>query len=133
MKKFICLLCFLVGPLAFASTNGYELNINYSIDGRIIASPRVKIKEGARALFTQVYKGKKNFVEVTATENPLDSDSKIHLAFVVGTFDRHGRKKIASNPSITTFADEKAQVIERDDKGREIRALNVIAKRKQLN
>lgn len=115
-----------------AETNGYELKIKYSINGQTIVSPRVKIKEGATALITQTYKGKKTFFEVKASSTP-GANAPIHIDFTVGTMDRHGKKKIESTPKIVTFEAEKAEITEHDENGREIRSVAVVATRKLLN
>lgn len=124
--------CFFIASSAFASTNGYDLKMEVSMNGKHVSSPRVITKEGETASITQDSNGNKMFVEVVATEKPTDNKKAIHMNFVVGTISPTGEKKIEATPQIITMENEKATISVGNKKGKSDFSLTVIAKRKAL-
>jgi hypothetical protein len=132
MGKITTLICILVGSSAFASTNGYDLKMELSMNGKHVSSPRVITKEGETASITQDSNGEKIFMDVIATEKPTDNKQAILMKFVVGTISATGEKKIVSTPQIIALENQKAEIKVGNQPGKEDLALSVIATRKAL-
>jgi type II secretory pathway component GspD/PulD (secretin) len=117
---------------AFATSAGYEMKMDLSINGKLVSSPRVIALAGEKASVTQRLEKSKNgtFIEVVATEDQGEFKG-ILMKFVVGTIDRDGKKTILATPSIIATENEKAEVSVSDN-GKQEYALSVIASRKSL-
>lgn len=126
----IALLMF--GPLAFASTNGYDLKMDLSMNGKHISSPRVIVKAGETATITQKTDTEESFIEVVATEGEVQNHKGIVMKFTVGTISKNGQRTIVSKPQILAMENEKAEIIVGEDGGKEQLSLSVVAKRKAL-
>lgn len=132
MGKFTTFIFFLVGSSAMASTNGYDIKMELSMNGKYVASPRVITKVGETASITQDSNGEKVFVEVNATEKPTNNKQAILMKFVVGTISATGEKKIVSTPQIITVENQKAKITVGTPQGQEAFSLSVIATREIL-
>jgi len=118
---------------AYASTNSYDLKMALSLNGSPVSSPRLIVKEGETATYTEKTKAGENFIEVTATEGTVQNHRGIMMKFVVGTIDINGKKSVISEPQVLAKDNEPAQITigKKGDSPPQI-SLSVIAKRKVL-
>lgn len=131
MKKITTIFLLLIGSPAFASTIGYDLKVELSMNGKHVSSPRLITREGETASITQESNGKKIFMDVIAMEEPTDNQQGILMSFVVGTISAMGEKKIVSTPKIITLENEEAQITV-GQQGQEELSLSIVATRKVL-
>lgn len=132
MGKLVAVIYFLAGASVFASTNGYDLKMELSINDKHISSPRIIAKEGETALVTQDSNGEKIFVEVIATEKPTDNKKSILMRFVIGTISSTGEKKILSTPQMIALENERAEISVGNQAKKVDLDLSIIATRKVL-
>ena len=133
MMKSIFAVAFLFSSVSFATTSGYELKVDLSIDGKLISSPRIITIAGEKASISQRIEKSKNgtFIEVIAKDVPDSVPNAIRMDFVVGTIDHDGKKTVLATPSIITLENEKAMIETTEDNGKSV-ALSVIPQRKSL-
>ncbi|CAN5672421.1 hypothetical protein BH10BDE1_BH10BDE1_16550 [soil metagenome] len=117
---------------AFAGTNGYDLKIDLSVNGKNVISPRVIVKEGMMASVTEDTRGDKTYVEVTATEKPDGAKRAILMKFVVGKIMGDGTRKIISTPQIVALENSKAEIKVGKAGTEDELSLSVVALRKAL-
>ena len=132
MVKLTALFFIFIASSAFAYTHSYGLNIDLSLDGKLVSSPKMNVKEGQTASITQDSNGKKTFIQVVALEQPTNGKAAILMKFVVGTISSTGEKTILSTPQILTLENEKAEVSVGSRKESSDLKLSVIATRKSL-
>jgi hypothetical protein len=80
-----------------ASETAYELALDFSIDGKHIASPHVVVKNGVKS--TIGLEGR--FIDVLVRESP--EDKRIVISFWIGELDE-GVRKILATPSAVALA-----------------------------
>lgn len=114
---------------SIAATRGYDLTIDYSLNGQRVTSPRVIVKEGETATIIRKVGDEETFIEVEATEGQMMDKSGIKMKLAVGTISKDGERRIISQPELLTT--EKAPA-ELTIKGEETISLSVHAKRKSL-
>lgn len=130
MKSFILALAF-VGTSAFAGTNGYDIKIDMSLNGKHISSPQFIVKEGLKASMTQKNESQESFIEVIATEGTIQNNKGILMTFVVGTIDRNGQKIVTAQPQILAKENVPAKITVGTKDGNQL-SMSVIANRKSL-
>jgi len=130
MKKIIMGFCLFAGTAAFAS-NGYDLKMELSMNGKKVSSPRLIVVEGAKGSVTQDDGNGKTFIEVVATEGEFQHHKGILMNLVVGTIAKDGTKTILAKPQILAKENEPAQITV-GEKDKETLSLSVLASRKTL-
>ena len=130
MKMLVMVLAF-VGSSAFAATNGYDLKMDLSLNGKHISSPRVIVKAGETATVTQKTDTEENFIEVVATEGSIQKHKGILMNFVVGVIGKNGERTIKAKPQVLAKENEPAQITVGEKNGEEV-SLSVVANRKAL-
>lgn len=96
--------------LVQAADRGYDLQIELSLNGKHISSPRLTLQEGKTSTITQDTDGKTTFIEVTAKERDLKNKKAIDMQFVIGTINANGKKTITNSPNIITLENQKAEM-----------------------
>lgn len=132
MKTVLVLCAVLVSTSAFAGTNGYHLKIDLSIGGKHVLSPQIIVKEGEMASVTEEVSGEKTFVEVVATEKPVEKKNAILMKFVVGIVTASGERKILSTPKLIVLEGNKAQITVEKNSPEGNLTLSAVATRKSL-
>ena len=74
MTKLILVAFAFAGSTAIASTPGYDLKIELSMNGKRISSPHVIAKAGETATFTEKTNTEERFIEVIATEGEIQGN-----------------------------------------------------------
>ncbi len=129
--KLVAIALVFVGGSVFASTNGYDLKMDLSVNGKQISSPRVMVKAGETATINQKTETEESFIEVVATEGSIQNHKGILMKFTVGVIAQNGERVIKSQPQVLAKENEKTQVTIGENNGDEI-SLSVVAKRKSL-
>ena len=147
MKLLIIFLSFIAAQTSFAAVKkshlkpaaviptalekAYDLQMELTIDGKHVSSPRVLVKPGETASVTQQSETDNSFIEVVATEGTLQNHSGILMKFVVGTIDKDGKRTIVSHPEILAKENEPATITVGQKNGSpEELSLSVVAERK---
>lgn len=129
--KLVAIALAFIGSSALASTNGYDLKMELSLNGKHISSPRVIVKAGETATVTQKTDTEESFIEVVATEGKVQNHKGIMMNFVVGVIGKDGERTIKAKPQILAKENEPAQITIGGKNGDEV-SLSVIANRKAL-
>ncbi len=133
MNKLVLGVVTLLASTAFANTNGYELKMDVSMNGKHISSPRVVTKSGEMATITQKNETEESFIEVITEEGELQGHKGILMKFTVGLIGANGKRTIVSRPQILALENEPAQIsVGKKDGGAEQLSLSVVAKRRVL-
>ncbi|MFP5518733.1 MAG: hypothetical protein ACLGGX_02425 [Bdellovibrionia bacterium] len=130
MRLVAILLAFL-GSSAFAATNGYDLRMDLSLNGKHISSPRLIVKAGEKATINQKTDTAESFIEVIATESSVQNHKGILMNFVIGIVSKNGERIIKATPQVLAKENEPAQVTVGQNIGDEF-SLSVVASRKSL-
>ncbi len=120
---------------AMASTAGYDLKMDLSLNGKNVSSPRVVVKAGEMASITQTSeKGEaSSFIEVVVSEGEIKNHKGILIKFKVGSISKTGERTVLSEPQILAKENEPAKVtVSNKEGGIEQISLSVVAKRKTL-
>lgn len=134
-------LLFLLGTMIFSALsvnaktpdfNGYGLEMELSMNGKVISAPQINTKVGETSLITQKTDSEENFIEVTAIDGSILGNEGIMMTFVVGTIDKHGNRTITSKPGLFAKENTHSEVTVEQDGGKETLSLSVLAKRKSL-
>lgn len=131
MGKMLIAMSLLIGSSAFAS-NGYDLKMELSMNGKKVSSPRIIVREGETGSITQETSNEKTFIEVVAKEGEIQNHKGIMMNFVVGYIGQDGKRTIVSKTQILTKENETAQITVGNDDGKETMSLSVVAQRKSL-
>lgn len=129
--KLLGLALLMVGSSAFASTNGYDLKMDLSMNGKHVSSPRIIVKAGEKGTINQKTDTEESFIEVVATEGQVQNNKGIMMNFTVGYIGKNGERTIVSKPQILAKENEPAQITVGEKDGTEL-SLSVVAKRKSL-
>jgi hypothetical protein len=132
MKNLAVIFCLFASSSLRAGTSAYELNLDISVRGKHVSSPRLTVKEGEIASITQSANGEKFYLDVIATEVPGKSKNAILMKFVLGTISVAGDKKVIGTPQIISIENNKAEISSGDSSGNEELSLSVVAKRTVL-
>lgn len=132
MKVFLLGLFFISGEI-LAGTNGYELKINLSLNGKFISSPVILVKEGELATVDQKDSKDSSYIEVKATESIVSDKKRIKMHFTVGIIDNSGQKIVTSKNNIIVRENETTKITlnENEDNSKHL-AMSIIAKRKKI-
>lgn len=129
--KLLGLILVMISCSAFAATNGYDLKMDLSINGKHVSSPRVIVKAGEMATVNQKKDTQESFIEVIATEGKVQNNKGIMMNFTVGYIGKNGERIIVSKPQILAKENEPALITVGEKDGTEL-SLSVIAQRKSL-
>lgn len=129
--KLLGLALLMVGSSAFASTNGYDLKMDLSMNGKHVSSPRIIVKAGEKGTINQKTDTEESFIEVVATEGQVQNNKGIMMNFTVGYIGKNGERTIVSKPQILAKENEPALITVGEKDGTEL-SLSVVAKRKSL-
>ncbi len=129
--KLVAIVLAFIGSTAFASTNGYDLKMDLSLNGKHVSSPRLIVKAGETAYINQKTDTEESFIEVVATEGSIQNHQGILMNFIVGVIDQNGQRVIKAKPQILAKENEAAQITVGENNGDEI-SLSVVATRKSL-
>ncbi len=130
MKLIVLVLSFM-SSMALASSNGYDLKMDLSMNGKHVSSPQLIVKAGEKATINQNTNGIENFIEVVATEGSIQNHKGILMNFVVGVIGKNGERIIKSTPQILAKENQAAQITVGENSTETV-SLTVIAKRKAL-
>ncbi len=111
---------------AFAANKYYDIGVDLSIDGKKVQAPRILAKNN---MTETVIQGNK-FIEVTATENPLDQSVK--MDFTVGEITEDGSRIIISRPTVITKENSRAELTKMNEDGSEALKMSVVPVVKNL-
>lgn len=112
--------------------NGYGLEMELSLNGKVISAPQINTKVGATSFVTQKTDTEESFIEVTAIDGSILGNEGIMMTFVVGTIDKDGNRVITSKPQIFAKENTYSEVTVEQEQGKEKLSLSVLAKRKAL-
>ena len=112
---------------AFASTTSYDLQMDLSLNGKHVSSPRVIAKEGEIATIVQKTDDKETFIEVITTK--ADMKNAVMMKFTVGTIGKNGERTILARPQVIARENETAKISQGETGGQELLSLSVTAKR----
>jgi hypothetical protein len=129
--KLVAIVLAFIGSSAFASTNGYDLKMDLSLNGKLVSSPRLIVKAGETAYINQKTDTEESFIEVVASEGSIQNHQGILMNFIVGVIDQNGQRVIKAKPQILANENEAAQITVGENNGDEI-SLSVVATRKSL-
>lgn len=128
MKSLITVIICLLSIIATAATTNIDMNVNLSINGKNIASPRFIVENGKTASATEQVAKEKFWIEVTAlNEQTVQNKKGILMKFKIGIFNPDGSVKIISQPQILAIPNQQAKIEISDANKNEI-ALSVLAK-----
>lgn len=121
---------------AIRSTKAFDLDMQLSLNGKLVSSPRVLAKNGETALITQTVDGddEQSFIEITALDGSILGNDGIMMTFTVGKIGPNGERKILSKPQVFAQENQKAEVtVEQvDGDNKEMLSLTVLAKSRNL-
>ncbi|WP_041577183.1 hypothetical protein [Bdellovibrio bacteriovorus] len=129
--KLVAIVLAFAGSSAFASTNGYYLKMDLSLNGKHISSPKLAVKVGEPATISQKIDTEESFIEVVVTEGSIQNRKGILMSFVVGVVDQSGQRVIKSKPQVLSKENESAQITVGESNGDEV-SLSVVANRRSL-
>ena len=112
--------------------NGYGLEMELSLNGKVISAPQINTKVGATSFVTQKTDTEESFIEVTAIDGSILGNEGIMMTFVVGTIDKDGNRTITSKPGLFAKENTHSEVTVEQEQGKETLSLSVLAKRKTL-
>ena len=133
MNKTVFAFCLLSSSFCLASTNGYNLKMDLSLNGKHVSSPSLMTKAGQKATVTQKTDSGQTFIEVVANEGIKKGNRGVLMKFVVGMISKSGKRTILSRPQILARENQPAEIVV--SKGSESKpevALSVIVQRRQL-
>ncbi len=102
-----------------AAKKSYLLQMQVSINDKVVSAPQLAVQEGVKGSITQASESGENMIEVIATESMQDDTKGILLEAIVSAKDGQGKRVVLSKPKILTIENEQAEVtiVEKDEKG----------------
>ena len=111
MKNIIIILLCLTSLISFAATTNIDMNVNLTINGKTIASPRFLLEDGKTTSITEQVAKEKYFIEVNAqNEQKVQNKKGILIKFKIGIFNPDGSVKIISQPQILAIPNQQAKI-----------------------
>lgn len=119
---------------AIQKTKAYDLDMQLSLNGKLVSSPRIITKVGEATTIIQKTDGEteQRYIEVTAIDSSILGNKGIMMTFVVGSISKDGERKILSKPQVFAQENKKAEVTVGHGDNKETLSLSVVAKRKAL-
>lgn len=130
MRILIFVVALVCGTTTLASETQFDLDMKFSVDGKLISSPRVITNEGELAIVEVGTEEGATHFEVLASDNQVDNEGNILLKLKVSRVLKDGTKKLISTPTIITRAGEEASISTVE--GNQKSTLKVIANRRSL-
>ncbi|MCC2679960.1 MAG: hypothetical protein K0R29_2536 [Pseudobdellovibrio sp.] len=132
MKNVFIAAVLLVSNMALAAINNpikaFDIEMNLSIDGKQVSTPRIIVKEGEKGVFTQEVDGQKSIIEVVAKEiRRSDLTKAIKMEFTVSKIDADGKVVVLSTPKIIAANNSEAQITVGETGRPEALSLSVVA------
>lgn len=124
MKLFVFIGSLILGSAAFAAPS-YDLKVDLSVDGKLVSSPHLVVREGETGSIIQDTNGKKIYIDVVAKAH---KPKGIEMNFQYGEILANGEKQTLYTPQIIALENEKAS-IQMAQKGEPVHELVVIAKK----
>lgn len=123
--------CLLFSSSLFAATDKmFNLQMELSIDGKVISSPSVVTADGEMATVTQETASGKTHIEVVTTEGTVGNRKGIMMRFAVSAVDEAGKKTYLGRPQIFAYENQPANITVTDDD--RTLSLSVIAQKQTL-
>ena len=110
MKALFILATLLLSTSVFASKKAYELNLDLSIDGKTVASPKLVVFAGSMGSVIQDTASGNSFFEVVVNEGEVQGNKGILMKFKVGHILEDGSRKIISRPTILSENGKEASI-----------------------
>ena len=131
MKFVLIAIALLLTSFVSAAIPAYDLQMDLSIDGKQVSSPRILVKEGATASVLQDVNGQKTYLDVVATKDPKNK-SYILMKFEIGTISPTGEKKMISTPQILARENNRSKISVGDANGKEEVSVSITATKRSL-
>lgn len=125
MKAFGLFLA-LISLNAVAANKYYEIGMDLSVEGKKIPAPRILTKNN---MTETVIHGNK-FIEVTASENPLDQSVKMDV--IVGEITEDGERIVLAKPTVITKENSRAEISSTNPDGSENYKMSIVPVVKDL-
>jgi len=132
MKLLTLILTSLLSTSLLASEKGYKLDMELSMNGKAVSSPKLTIREGETGTITSETAETKSSFEVVATEGEVKGAKGILMKFKVSHLNKDGSKEIISKPTILSKNGEEATVAIGEQGKKAEMVLKVVATRKIL-
>lgn len=117
-------------PLFAATDKMFSLQMELSIDGKLISSPSVVTADGELASVTQETPNGRTHIEVVTTEGTVGKRKGIMMRFAVSAVDASGKKTYLGRPQIFAYENQPANITVTDDE--RTLSLSVIAQKQTL-
>lgn len=131
--KTLVVFAMLFATSAFAKEKGYDIKLELALNGKIISSPRLLVRDGEKAVINQKKDSEESFIEVVAKEGASQDHKGIMMHFKVGRISKGGHRTIISNPQVLVSENKLATFMISDkENGSEQLSLSVLAQRKDL-
>ena len=112
-----------------ASGPGYHLDVELSIDGKAVASPKIVVLKNKKGTIVVDSSESKTFIDVIATEGEVGKSKGILMKFELGRLNDKGQRELLSKPTILAQSGSKATI---QVKGETELVLAVTATRKTI-
>jgi len=91
----------------------YKLDLQLSMNGKLVSSPKMIVNEGQKAEISEVNKktGNGTFLEVATQRLDANPDKQAILQIVIGKITK-GKREIVSSPQIVALENEEASMEE---------------------
>ena len=114
------LVAFCFGIPAFAGSQAIELNVDLSLNGKHIMSPKILAKDGEKTTVTSGQGAERTYMEVIATERLLNNKKAVQMNFVIGTINAGGKKTVLSNSTLITRENNRGEIQTVEENGEAI-------------
>lgn len=126
--RFLVILAFFLQS-AFAATKFYDITVTISLNGKMMAKPRLLLREGKKGSIIQDSKDGRYFLEVMAKEGQIDLQKGILLDFTTGILMKEGSRKVLSRGKMLA-EDEPMTLLSPQLKETEDFEMTILARRK---
>jgi len=96
---------------AIGTVKAFDMEMNLSIDGKAVSTPRIIAKEGEKEIYIHEANGERNSIEVLAKEvKTQDGVQAIEMIFTVSRIAEDGSSKVIAQPHITALPNSQAMI-----------------------
>lgn len=122
MKSILITFAFLFSQITFAAPATTEakkiaLDIQLSINGKLVGTPKMEITEGDPSTITQKTEEGQFFITVATMKTPTPKEMKnpenkniLKFQFAIGKIEKDGKETVLNRPSIITREGETATI-----------------------
>ena len=103
MRRMVTAIVLMAATCCLAGETAYELSLDFSVDGKPVASPQVVVKDGVKS--TIELEGR--FIDVLAKASP--DSTRIAMSFWIGKLDG-GERKLLATPSVVAAAGRRVEL-----------------------